>query len=688
MNTLRGNALKSACGLAFVLLVSSLAFDCMNKPLPPVAPTWETQLTAPVTSRSYTLADLVSKDSSLIHLGPGGTQLSYSTIVQSAPTLVGSLISLAPMNASTQLHIGPLIISPITLSMPVPFPQNFPAGQTSPIPPASFTAVPVSGALPGVDSVTFSSGTLILHVKNNLPVPVRILSSISLLDASGMSHGTFDFSAQPTVAPGAETTAAMDLAGQFLTHVVTLSGISLSEPGSASPVTIPPDSLVVATLTANNLVVQSVLADDIPPQMTSSTVTSSLALNDSNLVEDLLVKSGTAWLHIQSTSPVNITLRYTIAQILSSAGTPLSDSVTLGPGASADRTIDLTHYRLHSADGSFITHLDVSSGATLFEGSKGQRVRIDQMEGGTLQVTSSTIVADSIVGAVKPTYFQVNARTPLNLGDLSRKFHGQLNVPAANLRLLPQASFIAPMQLDLAVQARTNAGGVISTLNVPETKTTGVLGPIDFLPADVGRFFSTISGQLPDSLRVAGTVLLNPDYSRTTVTAVGASSWFGGQMMVSFPLSFSLTNGRLVDTLAFGDTSANGKGHTLVDGKFAGDINSVKLHVGLDNGIPLQFTMKLTLADINLRPLLILPQTAGDSITIAAPATSGGNVIASTHTERIIVLGGNEIPQFNSAAYAIISCSVLTPGSSPVNFVGTDLFKVTLWAEFAYQVNK
>ncbi|HEX7573654.1 MAG TPA: hypothetical protein VF514_11210, partial [Bacteroidota bacterium] len=303
-------------------------------------------------------------------------------------------------------------------------------------------------------------------------------------------------------------------------------------------------------------------------------------------------------------------------------------------------------------------------------------------------LTTTSIIADSVVGVMKPAWVNVNTVLPVNLGDLTKKFRGQVNIPAANLRLLPQSTIRFPLELDLKLQAEGNRGQLLSELNVPRTTTNGAMLPIDFIPGEVGRFLSSISGQLPDSLRVRGAVLVNPNYDISTPQSVGSRSWFGGQVQVSFPLMVSLTGGEFADTASIGDTSGTGQGHTLVDARTAGAINSITMHVVIDNAIPLQVALKLQLLDRANRLLLVLPQTAGDSITVPAPVVLGGIVQSASHTERIIQLAGTEVQQFNNAHSVAYVLGVSTAGTDPVSFESTQAIKIRVWAEFSYQVNK
>jgi hypothetical protein len=680
--------IKRGAGTMCLLALAGYSFNCMNKPLAPVAPTWETQMTAPVSLRSYTLADLVSKDSSLIGITPGGTQLVYGTTVQADPTFIGNLVSLSPVTCSSHVQIGALSVGGSSYALPITFPPPFPKGTTTVVPPGSFPIPPLQGILPGLDSVSFKSGTVELHLHNNLPVPVTVQNPITLLDAAGIARGTFDFTGAGPINPGRESVATMDLAGMFLTHAVSLTGVTLSEPGSGQPLPIPADSLVVAVLVARNPVVRSAIVTTLPPQVAPNSVTGSLAVKDSNLVKDLFVKSGVITIHLKSMLAVNASFSYTIGQLLTPAGSAYTDNVFLPAGGTLDRTFDLGGYRLHSPDGGFISALDVTGSIAITQVSGGTPVKIQESDSISFTLTTTSIVADSVVGVMKPAWVNVNAVLPFRLGDLTKKFRGQVNIPAANLRLIPQSTIRFPLQLDLKLEAESNRGELLSEMDVPQTKMSGTLQPIDFVPGDVGRFLSTISGQLPDSLRVRGAVLVNPDYDVSAPQSIGSRSWFGGQVQVSFPLTCSLTGGQFRDTASIGDTSGTGQEHTLVDTKTAGDVNSIKLHVVIDNAIPLQVALKLQLLDRAQRPLISLPQTAGDSIRIPAPAVLGGTVQSPTHAERIIQLAGTEVQQFNSAYSVAYDLEISTAGTAAVRFESTATIKIRVWAEFSYQVNK
>jgi len=644
-------------------------------------------MTAPVTSSSYTLADLVTKDPTLISVAPGGTQLVYSSTFQADPAYVGNLIALSPFTSGAQVQIGTFTVAGTTYALPVPFPPGFPKGTTSPIPQATIAFDPLAGTLPGLDSVTFAGGTAELHLRNNLPVPVTVKNPIAIVDAGGNVQGTFDFGGA-TIQAGQDVAATTALAGMFLTHAVSLTGVTLFEPGSTTPVPVPADSLVVALLAVKNPAVSSAIVTALPPQIAAQNVTRQLAVTDSNLVSDVHVKSGSITLNFTSTLGVNAVFHYAIAEILTPLGATYADSVAIGPRGTSTRVIPLAGYRLHSPQGGFISALDVTANVALTQPPGVPSVHVRATDAVALTLNATSIVADSVTGVIKPTWVSVNTVLPVRLGDLARRFHGQINIPAANLRIVPQSTISFPLQLDLKLQAESQQGSLLSEMDVPSTTMSGSLQPIDFVPGDVGRFLSAISGQLPDSLRVRGAVLVNPAYATSSPQHVGSSSWFGGQVQVSFPLTCSLAGGTVADTAAVGDTTGAGRGHTVVDAKTASSVNSVTLHVVTDNAIPLGVSVKLHFLDAAGNLLLAVPQTAGDSITVPAPAVAGGDVQSPSHAERIIRLSGAEVQQFNRAVTVAYALGVGSPGTDPVRFTSAETIRIRVWAELSFQVNQ
>jgi hypothetical protein len=182
-------------------------------------------------------------------------------------------------------------------------------------------------------------------------------------------------------------------------------------------------------------------------------------------------------------------------------------------------------------------------------------------------------------------------------------------------------------------------------------------------------------------------VVLNPDYDTTMLAYVGRNGSFAGDVDVWLPMSLRIVEGCFADTLVMGDTTSDGTVDCLVDPKTMSDVNSGRMHMEIDNGLPMGVKVKVVLLDKDHKPVLTLPQTEGDSLDISAGVVVNGDVQASAHSSRVIELRGTEVTQFNSAFYVKMAVGLATPGSEAVNFRTTDRVHVRVWSEFSYRVN-
>ena len=216
---------------------------------------------------------------------------------------------------------------------------------------------------------------------------------------------------------------------------------------------------------------------------------------------------------------------------------------------------------------------------------------------------------------------------------------------------------------------------------VAPTWETQVTAPVSIKSYTLADLAAKVSGLLANT---PGTT--QPKYGRAFQAD---PSFAGGRSRlgtVSSPLSFSLTGGLFADTVSIEDGS--GQGHTFVDTQNVKDISSMKVHVVVDNAIPLQVALKLNFLDGSKRLLISMPQTAGDSIIVSAPAVTVGTVHSPSHTERVIQLADTEIQQFNRAYSLAYFLQISPPGTGVVLSESTATIKIRLWAEFSYQVNK
>jgi hypothetical protein len=297
------------------------------------------------------------------------------------------------------------------------------------------------------------------------------------------------------------------------------------------------------------------------------------------------------------------------------------------------------------------------------------------------------IVADSAVGVVKPTMLRVDKKVPLDLGDLARKLRATLRLASADMSFSPISCIAFPMDLNLQLQAKRPGSSTPEVLQIPPSKVGSGTQSIVFDPVDVARFLSNISGQVPDSVRVVGSVTVNPEYDTTVVGCVGRNSSFSGALDLSIPLNLSISDGAFADTALFGDTTGSGERENRIDDKALNDVNYGKLYIEIENGLPMQVAMKIALLDRSKKFLLGLPQVPGDSIRISPAMVAGGEVQSPVKSVTVLQLQSSEVRQFNPAEFVQYAITLVTPPGQMVNFRTTDMVRVRIWAEFSYEVN-
>ncbi len=507
--------------LAFALAAG--AFQCIDKPMDPVMPRWDVDLSAPVTDKSYSLAEIAEKEPDLLQAMPGSTQLMLKTSVEAQPTFVGDRIVLDPISSSFTSLVGAFTIKSQPFTLPINIP-GLPAGQTTvilPVPPTDIASM--SSDVPFVETAQLQSGTVTLRIQNRMPVAMTIESPIALVNETGGTIGQFDFGTTP-IGAGGERSVSADVAGVVVKHRVCLQNVRVSSPGSSMSVVTIPDPMLVATITAENLVAVSATVSNIDPQHTQ--VIRTVPLNTQTLVKDVWINRGVLNFHFVSTVGLPAILHLRVAELLTQSGQPYERVLSLGARDSQDVSVDLAHFRLHDPANGYVRSLTAEVTADM-AGSAGSYVTISSTDYFSARVGSSSVIADSAIAVLRPTVIVIDQRVGLNLGDITKKFKGSLNIPGANMRFTPHTSMNVPLELNLRLESKDKDGNTV-VLQVPVTKGNMGLSAIDFAPGDVGNFLTQVSGNIPDSLRVIGAVILNPDYDTTMATNIGRNSAFAG----------------------------------------------------------------------------------------------------------------------------------------------------------------
>jgi hypothetical protein len=163
---------------------------------------------------------------------------------------------------------------------------------------------------------------------------------------------------------------------------------------------------------------------------------------------------------------------------------------------------------------------------------------------------------------------------------------------------------------------------------------------------------------------------------------------FGPGASAPATVAFATISGHYADTTSLGDSSGSGKVHTLVDSTTARDFTSIKVHVVVDNGIPVDGALRLLFLDGTKRMILTIPQAAGDSVIAPSPTVTGGTVGSPSHVERVLTLSDAEIQLFNKTQWMVYYLQFSAPSTNIPALQPAQTISIRVWAELSYEVNK
>ena len=248
---------------SIVLLVSfcltAVGIHCVDEP---VAPNWDVTLSVPLINRTFTLMELVEKDTLVTPDPLRSGLLVFSTEREYQSTNIGTALTLkiddATRFADVSIPASDIIpgLPPNPLvNMVVPALADVDLGSQS------------LRAFERFDIVTFNSGELTLTIRNTLPVDVVFPQPLIFVNASGEEIFTASVSSIP---PDSTDEQVVDLSGKTITRDNTVA-LHVGTPGSnGSVVTISADAGLEIAIT---LLEQTLSIREVQGRVEPNTVT-------------------------------------------------------------------------------------------------------------------------------------------------------------------------------------------------------------------------------------------------------------------------------------------------------------------------------------------------------------------------------------------------------------------------------
>lgn len=668
----------SSIKILFAVMSFSLVTGCFDKPNEFVSPSWDVEFNIPITSKSFELAELVEKDSSLLKSfqDPNNLGLIYFGDTQSVATItVDDELKMDQFQTRFSQSIGPLKVSvplPAATEIKVEdWTTDVTTGTVQVFPEQEGHVVVDVIGIQTVESILADEATLRVIVGNNLPVPI-VLRGIQLRNKSDQSV-VANKDEWVQVAAYDSITIPFDIRNKEITNTLEYVGTIWSGGSVPDSVIVPPGAGTVVLALFENLVIGAATAQ-LPVQTLQ--FNDAVIIDDSTKIENAVIDQGRITLEVNNNIDLKLNANIHFDNLFDANNNPYSLVIPLNRNEQ-NKMIEipsLADWQISTSTPGVPTNqltysIDVTTDST------GEVSTITKNDSISFVLNFDELVFRSFSGQLKPTSIVLDeSGFKLDYGDIqdNLKF-GEINFKDAKFNL----------NLNSSMDFNLNVNGLLNSTNGTQTNHL-VLDNI-VLPSavpvsiEISNLINGFSSELPDSFSMSGSALLNPSYGIVGVTR-GDSVY--GSIDFEIPLNVGISQG------SFKDTFDVDLGEINED-----DIN--KFNYGevtftITNSVPVGLTLTAEVLDANKNIVVTIPASYNniDYVEIPKPqVTTEGNIISPATTEQTLRLEGNDIQEFlrNPSMVIDVQFGTAGDGKTPVKFMTSNKISFSVKGKASYK---
>ncbi len=692
-----GKKMKRKILLLFGILFFIFLNGCFEKPSEPVLPTWDVDLTVPILDKTFTLGELVEKDTTYLKVG-AGNQIYYSTSEKLDATKVGDNLKITDISTSDSTKLGNFEIKdPGAVSASIKAYDIFPSLSQN-LPPGNYiipsnapgqTITTDFTAFDNFQQVTFDGGVIKITVNNGLPVPLEFPGGLKIYNSNDLTTPIFTLFENATINANSELTATALLAGKTLSANLSLK-VTILSPGSGGQQVYLDVNQMSVTVSASleNLSIASASAR-IPSQTEPVVISGSFKLEPNepqpDLINEVLFKSGSLKIKVINGIDLGLSGSITLYNFVNrSDNAPLQIPLNIGRKNSASNTLtfnlNLKDYKLV---GNLTNRVDYKVEVRTEDTGNEYRT-VTKDDGLSAEITLENIVIESISGKAKPREisFEEQRIDLAGLKDYREKFRGSIRFDdiQVEINLVKTAGFT--FDLNLKIKGVNTRTGKVDSIEIPlnQRRFSGTTHRIVLNKnnSNIVSFINSFaSEELPESLILSGSVFLNPNYDE--VGQVSSSDSIYGSVSVSFPASVGISNAVFEDTSEVEELSNDAK-------KEIDKTNYGKLFVEIENGLGVQVKFRAKILGATMDSLLSIPKDNDFTIN-PAPVGNDGFSVGATKYVNVIELNREEIQKFKDMRFVRSFISIATVNNGDiVKFRTTDSLKVKIYGRVNYRV--
>jgi|GEM_PF-1746112 hypothetical protein len=669
----------------YIVILAFISFQCLPKFDEPVAPQWDTQLTLPIMDTSYTLADLITKDTSVIKIDSATKEILYKTSSPANPSTVGDALIIHPESTPPiEMQIGPFRVQ-----TPNEFSNTIQIFDTIPAPPPPF---PDTMTLPARDTsfmqqlATFSefefvkiaSGSIRLKIKNNLPVAISFPEPVRITNVEG-GTSVASFSALGTILPGDSAVAFENLNDtiknslQLYVHVLTNSQlIQLPLGEDRAKISFSMEILnAVATAAKAKIPQQDVTGiKDSADFFTDST-------SQPTLVQSATFREGTMFFIVENFVDLNIGIKLKLGNFTKRI--PPYDTLVIDNQIprldSLVVPIDMQEYQITFPAGATnkfiyearISNLDSANSFRVIHSSDLVRtyIRIP---------TNSNFVLQSVQGKVAPFESAINETLTVDLADVDPHFSGNIRFSGFNVDLGLFVGGGVKTALDMKIIGMNENTGVIDSIFIPAGQDTIFPNVLNTINLVIDQFLASFAfPDLPNKFIMKGVAKFNPNYELGFIA--DTTSLFG-TIDFTIPLKLGIDNAQFIDTSEV---------ETNFDKENLGDVNYGNISFAFDNNLPVGITFAFDMVDsVWMSGDTLHGTNFHQQFTIDSSYASQG--LPSRTLSKIEVFN-NDAQDIANGDFIIFRLLMHTSGNNVVTFHSTDNIRIRVTTNLSYRVN-
>lgn len=660
-----------------MLLAVTLLPGCIDEP---ISPSWDLQVNAPVTNKSYTLLEAIEKDTKQTLKYDATTKNLYYTDNRPVTAIrVDDKLKLSPSSKEISFAIQKLSLNPASSSTSVKLSQfggifSGNSGSTELDIPAIQTTINQNLAdIASFKEVDLESGTMTLTITNNthgkLSIRLDQITITNRLDGAVV----FKVTESTIIKPQESKSFPASLAGKKLRNQMAAE-ITLSTVAGKS--TVNSEEEISFGFQMSNLIPSRMIAQ-IPDQAPFSD-TSSFQLDETSAIKLVTVKKGKLVYTLTNNFPTKVTAQFSIPELRTSAGQTYTNSITLEKGEIKPITLsNLTDWSLQSTNAGYTNRVSFQV-TTAVPSSGSEYVEISKTNSVKINVNLDTLTLKNVNGKMKATALEPKTTAiALNLGSLDK-------FTAANIYF---KNFLLDLNLGMSAQTKIRLDNAKiegsnsqtkKTLSIPVTILNGASGTqkITLNQTELNNFLNAFVTKPPDSLYIKYTATVNP--AAEAIVINDADSVYGNSTM-NIPLDLGISGGTITDTSEVEIPSSN---RDKLD-----NVQSGTIKLKIENGIAADVVFRGKLYGESGNYLMDIPPGTPNTITVAAASVdNNGLVTAPGYSDVTITLNNEQIKKFLDSKKMIFTLNFSTTanGAAPVKFRTTDYIKVFAAGQLNY----